>query len=72
MTLTERKTGVNIVRLINSKTNENEIKQVKKIIKINKYVIKSITSDNSSEFANVITNLGVNWYFVHPYNLMKE
>lgn len=69
MTLTERKTRVNIVCLLASKTNDNVIKEVKKIIKSKKYIIKSITSDNGSEFANVkdITSLGVDWYFAHPY-----
>lgn len=69
MTLTERKTRVNIVCLLASKTNNNVIKELKKIIKSKKYLIKSITSDNGSEFSNVkdITSLGVDWYFAHPY-----
>ncbi|WP_156300522.1 hypothetical protein [Streptobacillus canis] len=47
MILSERKTRVNIVFLLSSKTNEN--------------IIKSITSDNGTKFSNVmkITNLGV-------------
>ncbi|NYV28534.1 IS30 family transposase, partial [Streptobacillus felis] len=53
MSLTERKTRINIVCLLASKTNENVIKEVKKIIKSNKYLIKSITSDNGAEFSNV-------------------
>ena len=56
-------------RIINSKTNENIVKELKKIIKSKKYLIKSITSDNGTEFANVkeIAKLGVIWYFAHPY-----
>lgn len=74
LTLTERVSKLNIVRIINSKTNENVIKKLKKIIKSKKYLIKSITSDNGTEFANVkeITKLGVIWYFAHPYYSNKR
>ncbi|WP_072593805.1 IS30 family transposase [Streptobacillus ratti] len=53
MTLTERLSRINIVRLLDAKTNDNVIKEVEKIIKSNKYLIHSITSDNGSEFSNV-------------------
>ncbi|WP_156300415.1 IS30 family transposase [Streptobacillus canis] len=61
--------GLRIVCLLSSKTNDNVVKEVKKIIKSKKYIIKSITSDNGSEFANIkeITDLGIDWYFAHPY-----
>ncbi|WP_143604302.1 IS30 family transposase, partial [Streptobacillus ratti] len=69
MTLTERLSRINIVRLLDAKTNDNVIKEVEKIIKSNKYLIHSITSDNGSEFSNVkyITDLDIKWYFAHPY-----
>nr|WP_269320128.1 IS30 family transposase [Streptobacillus canis] len=61
--------GLRIVCLLSSKTNDNVVKEVKKIIKSKKYIIKSITSDNGSEFANIkeITDSGIDWYFAHSY-----
>ena len=74
MTLTERKTRYEIIGILEGKTKEEVILKFKKItihLKENtKQIIKSITTDNGSEFAgftDIIEITGAKFYFCHPY-----
>lgn len=74
MTLTERKSKFEIIIVLDSKTKEEVVfkfKRLKKYLKkqINK-VMKSLTTDNGSEFAgflDIIKTTGAALYFCHPY-----
>lgn len=74
MTLTERKSRYEIIGILEAKTKEEVILKFKKIKdylkeNINK-IIKSITTDNGTEFAgflNIIKITGAKLYFCHPY-----
>lgn len=74
MTLTERKSKFEIIIVLESKTKEEVVlkfKKIKKYLKkkINK-VMKSLTTDNGSEFAgflDIIKTTGASLYFCHPY-----
>ncbi len=74
MTLTERKSKFEIIIVLESKTKEEVVlkfKMIKKYLKkkLNK-VIKSLTTDNGSEFAgflDIIKTTGSALYFCHPY-----
>ncbi len=74
MTLTERKSKFEIIIVLESKTKEQVVlkfKMIKKYLKrkLNK-VIKSLTTDNGSEFAgflDIIKTTGAALYFCHQY-----
>ena len=74
MTLTERKSRYEIIGILESKTKEEVIfkfKKIKDYLKNNiKSIVKSITTDNGSEFAGfleIIKITGAKLYFCHPY-----
>lgn len=74
MTLTDRKSKFEIIIILESKTKEEVIlkfKNLKRYLKkkINK-VMKSLTTDNGSEFAgflDIIKTTGASLYFCYPY-----
>ena len=74
MTLTERKTRFEIIGILEAKTKEEVIlkfKKVKKYLNQNiSEIVKSITTDNGSEFSgflDIIKITGAKFYFCHPY-----
>ena len=74
MTLTERKTRYEIIGILEAKTKEEVIikfKKIKEYLKQNiKLIIKSLTTDNGSEFSGfleIIEITGSKFYFCHPY-----
>ena len=74
MTLTERKTRYEIIGILEAKTKEEVIikfKKIKEYLKQNiKLIIKSLTTDNGSEFSGfleIIKITGSKFYFCHPY-----
>lgn len=74
MTLTERKIRYEIIGILEAKTKEEVILKFKKIkdyLKNNiKKIMKSLTTDNGSEFAgflDIIKITGAKLYFCHPY-----
>jgi len=74
MTLTERKTRFEIIGVLEAKTKEEVIlkfKKVKKYLNQNiSEIVKSITTDNGSEFSGfleIIKITGAKFYFCHPY-----
>lgn len=74
MTLTERKVRYEIIGILEAKTMEQVILKFRKIkdyFKNNiKKIMKSLTTDNGSEFAgflDIIEITGAKLYFCHPY-----
>lgn len=74
MTLTERKTRFEIIGILEAKTKEEVIlkfKKVKKYLNQNiSKIVKSITTDNGSEFSgflDIIKITDAKFYFCHPY-----
>ena len=74
MTLTERKTRFEIIGILEAKSKEEVIykfKKIKKYLKNNiKEIIKSLTTDNGTEFSGfkeIIEITGAKLYFCHPY-----
>ena len=74
MTLTDRKIRFEIIARLKGKTSEevvNKIKKIKNIIKNNLCdIIKSISTDNGSEFSSwkeIQNILNTTVYFCHPY-----
>ncbi len=74
MTLTDRKIRFEIIARLESKTKDEVIKKIKKIkliIKTNlKDIIKSISTDNGTEFSawkEIQEILNTTVYFCHPY-----
>ena len=67
LVLTERYSRLEIIRKIDSCKAEIVKKTVEKIIKSNKYLIKTITSDNGVEFYKGMEIKGITWYYCHPY-----
>lgn len=74
MTLTDRKIRFEIIARLDGKTKEdviNKIKRIKKILKNNlNDIIKSISTDNGSEFSawkEIQKILNTTVYFCHPY-----
>lgn len=65
--LTERYSRLEIIRKIDSCKAEIVKNTVEKILKSNKYLIKTITSDNCVEFYKSMEVKGVTWYYCHPY-----
>ena len=70
LVLTDRKTRLEMVRKIPDKTAESVIKELSKIIAEYPGVIKSITSDNGSEFmrADKIEEENIAYYYAHSYS----
>lgn len=70
LVLTERKTRLEIIKKIPDKAAESVIKELSKIITEYPGVIKSITSDNGSEFmrANKIEEENIAYYYAHSYS----
>lgn len=67
LTLTDRKSRFEIIRLIEDKTSNSVNNALKEIFK--EYEIKSITSDNGSEFARLFEVFDYeNIYYAHPYS----
>lgn len=67
LVLTERYSRLEIIRKIDSCKAEIVKNTVEKILKSNKYLIKTITSDNGVEFHKGMEVKGVTWYYCHPY-----
>ena len=75
LTMTERKTKLEFVFKISSKTSEAVVQKIKQIkIFMNRYynkIFKSLSTDNGSEFSDflgIISNTKTKIYFCHPYN----
>lgn len=69
LVLTDRKSRFEIIRKLNSKTTKEVIRTVKDIVKEYPRLIKTITSDNGSEFMNAkaIEDLGIEYFYAHSY-----
>lgn len=74
MTLTERKTRFEIIFKIESKSKEEVVKKFNKLKKYLQdnfsYFIKSLTTDNGTEFSafkDIIKDTDTKIYFCHPY-----
>ena len=67
LTLTDRKSRYEIIRLIEDKTVKSVNKALKEVIK--DYEIKSITADNGSEFTRLYEVFDYEKiYYAHPYS----
>ena len=67
LTLTDRKSRYEIIRLIKDKTVKSVNKALKEVLK--EYEIKSITENNSLEFARLYEVFDYeNIYYAHPYS----
>ena len=67
LTLTDRKSRYEIIRLIEDKTVKSVNKALKEVLK--EYEIKSITENNSLEFARLYEVFDYeNIYYAHPYS----
>ena len=69
LVLTERKSQLQIIRKLKNKTMIEVVKSVKEIIKSYPKAIKTITSDNGSEFmdAESIEQKGIKYFYAHSY-----
>ena len=69
LVLTERKSRREIIEKLDKKTMKEVVKGIKRVLRRGEE-IKSLTSDNGSEFADAksITKLGIEWYYCHPYS----
>ena len=69
LVLTERKSCLQIIRKLKNKTMIEVVKIVKEIIKSYPEAIKTITSDNGSEFmdAESIEQKGIKYFYAHSY-----
>ena len=59
-----------ILEKLNSKSSSEVSCKIVELLKLSKTPVLSITSDNGSEFTNhkfIAENLGVKYYFAHPY-----
>ena len=64
-----------ILQKLNSKSSSEVSCKVVELLKLSKTPVLSITSDNGSEFTNhkfIAENLGVQYYFAHPYASYKR
>ena len=67
LTLTDRKSRYEIIRLIEDKTVKSVNRALKEVLK--EYEIKSITADNGLEFARLYEVFDYeNIYYAHPYS----
>lgn len=69
LVLTDRKSRLQIIRKMEAKTIENVVSAVRKLVLEFPELIKSITSDNGSEFMNAkaIEELGIEYFYAHSY-----
>lgn len=69
LVLTDRKSRLQIIRKMDAKTTENVVKTVRNLVLEYPGLIKSITSDNGSEFMNAkaIEELGIEYFYAHSY-----
>ena len=74
LVLTKRKSRLQIIRKLKNKTMIEVVKTVKEIIKSYPEAIKTITSDNGSEFmdAESIEQKGIKYFYAHSYCSEKE
>lgn len=70
LVFTERKSRLEIIRKLKSKTVKEVVKTVKNIVEEYPELIKTITSDNGSEFMNAeaIEKLGIEYFYAHSYS----
>lgn len=74
LTMTERKTKLEFIFKLSSKTSENVVKKINQIkLFMNKYynnIFKSFSTDNGTEFSDflsIISDTKTKIYFCHPY-----
>ncbi|XGU47795.1 IS30 family transposase [Fusobacterium necrophorum subsp. funduliforme] len=69
LVLTDRKSRLEIIRKLEAKTSAHVVKAVRDIITEYPGWIKTITSDNGSEFMNAaaIERLGIPYFYAHSY-----
>lgn len=69
LVFTDRKSRLEIIRKLKSKTVKEVVKAVKNIVAEYPELIKTITSDNGSEFMNAeaIEKLGIEYFYAHSY-----
>jgi len=75
LTITDRKSTYNIIRKIPNKASQTIIDQLVKIKKQYQNIIKTITSDNGTEFAKhkqASKVLNTKWFFADPYCLQQR
>jgi IS30 family transposase len=71
VTITDRKSLYNLIRKIPDKSAASVEKAMVEALGPIKTAIKTITTDNGTEFANhgaIAAALGVDWYFADPYS----
>lgn len=70
LVLTDRKSRLEIIRKLKSKTVKEVVKTVENIVAEYPELIKTITSDNGSEFMNAeaIEKLGIEYFYAHNYS----
>ena len=66
LTLTERKTRLEVIRLISDKTSQAVNSELEKLS--NQFDFKSITADNGSEFSRLSEALTCEVYYAHAYS----
>lgn len=69
LVLTDRKSRLEIIRKLEAKTSDHVVKAVRDILREYPGWIKTITSDNGSEFMNAdaIESLGIPYFYAHSY-----
>ena len=69
LVLTDRKSRLQVIRKMEAKTMENVVKSVRELILEFPELIKTITSDNGSEFMNAkaIEEMGIEYFYAHSY-----
>ena len=69
LVLTDRKSRLEIIRKLEAKTSAHVVKAIRDIITEYPGWIKTITSDNGSEFMNAaaIERLGIPYFYAHSY-----
>ncbi|SQD08283.1 Transposase and inactivated derivatives, IS30 family [Fusobacterium necrophorum subsp. necrophorum] len=70
LVLTDRKSRLEVIRKLKSKTVKDVVETVKNIVREYPELIKTITSDNGSEFMNAeaIEELGIEYFYAHSYS----
>ena len=75
VTITERKTLFNLIEKIPNKEAVSVQKAIIKALQPYKEMVKTITSDNGTEFANhqkIAEQLQCNWFFADPYKSQQR
>ena len=75
VTITERKTLFNLIEKIPNKEAASVQKAIIKALQPYKEMVKTITSDNGTEFANhqkIAEELKCNWFFADPYKSQQR